>query len=73
MAANYVIAGFAEDRKFAETEILADLMARSLPEFQVKKVIKSKSEWDGKRAPWIVRPHPPSTHLLQDHEGGTAS
>ena len=50
MAASYVIAGFAEDPKFAETEILADLMARSLPEFKVKKVMKSKSEWAGKRS-----------------------
>eukprot|EP00040_Diaphanoeca_grandis_P000452 m.273272 g.273272 ORF g.273272 m.273272 type:complete len:599 (-) comp105981_c0_seq1:146-1942(-) len=47
MAANYVLAGQADCREYAEIEILADLMCRQLPNFEVKKILKASEDWAG--------------------------
>lgn len=78
MAATFVLAGSADCRDFAQTEMLADLLTRSLPQFSVRKIVKHPSEWlewleaENKKYGWTHSGSPLVYRVLGEGNPGAA-
>jgi hypothetical protein len=47
--AKFVIAGKSNCPFYAKAELLGDLLARSLPDFKLHKIVKDPKDWDVRR------------------------